>query len=126
MRSGRDRLRVAGYGNGAMRYPEIRTASIDGCRGGVIAFASPPPSLLESHVPKITLSARERDLVSLLAQGHTDLSAAAILHISPRSVTNILRNLMDRLGVENRFQLGLALGFLRKANVPTATAGKDL
>jgi LuxR family transcriptional regulator, transcriptional regulator of spore coat protein len=81
---------------------------------------------MESRVPKITLSGRERDLVSLLAQGHTDTSAAAILHISPRSVTNILRNLMDRLGVENRFQLGLALGFLRKANVPSATAGKDL
>lgn len=77
-------------------------------------------------MPKITLSARERELISLLAQGHTDVTAAAILHISPRSVTNILRNLMDRLGVENRFQLGLALGFLRKAHVPPPPAGKDM
>jgi LuxR family transcriptional regulator of spore coat protein len=66
---------------------------------------------------KITLSDRERELISLLAQGHTDNSAAEHLGISARSVTNILRSLMDRLGVENRFQLGLALGFLRKANV---------
>jgi LuxR family transcriptional regulator, transcriptional regulator of spore coat protein len=66
---------------------------------------------------KITLSDRERELISLLARGHTDVSAAEHLGISARSVTNILRSLMDRLGVENRFQLGLALGFLRKATV---------
>ena len=70
-------------------------------------------------MPKITLTPRERELIALLAEGHTDLTAAEHLAISPRSVTNILRSLMDRLGVENRFQLGLALGFLRKASVPT-------
>jgi LuxR family transcriptional regulator of spore coat protein len=69
---------------------------------------------------KITLSDRERELISLLAQGHTDVSAAEHLGISARSVTNILRSLMNRLGVENRFQLGLALGIQRKANVPPA------
>ena len=63
-------------------------------------------------MPKISLSDRERELISLLAAGHTDVSAAEQLNISARSVTNILRNLMDRLGVENRFQLGLALGLL--------------
>jgi DNA-binding NarL/FixJ family response regulator len=46
----------------------------------------------------------------LLARGHTDTSAARKLRISPRTVTNILRGLMDQLGVDNRFQLGLALG----------------
>jgi LuxR family transcriptional regulator, transcriptional regulator of spore coat protein len=76
-------------------------------------------------VPKITLSARERELISLLAEGHTDASAAEILQISPRSVTNILRSLMDRLGVENRFQLGLALGFLRQAHVPAPNPPKE-
>ncbi len=73
---------------------------------------------MENGLPKITLSERERELIALLAQGHTDVAAAEQLDISARSVTNILRNLMDRLGVENRFQLGLALGFLRKAHVP--------
>jgi LuxR family transcriptional regulator of spore coat protein len=72
---------------------------------------------------KIKLSDRERELISLLAQGHTDVSAAEQLGISARSVTNILRSLMDRLGVENRFQLGLALGFLKRVNVrPPAPA----
>ena len=71
-------------------------------------------------MPKITLSERERELIALLAEGHTDAVAAERLGISPRSVTNILRSLMDRLGVENRFQLGLALGFLRRAHAPRA------
>ena len=77
---------------------------------------------MEPGLPKITLSERERELIALLAQGHTDASAAEHLSISPRSVTNILRSLMDRLGVENRFQLGLALGFLRKAHVPAISS----
>jgi len=66
-------------------------------------------------MPDVALTAREESLVALLALGHTDASAARDLRISARSVTNILRALMDRLGVENRFQLGLALGALRAA-----------
>jgi LuxR family transcriptional regulator of spore coat protein len=73
---------------------------------------------MEPGLPKITLSDRERELIALLAAGHTDVTAAEQLNISARSVTNILRSLMDRVGVENRFQLGLALGFRRTAHVP--------
>ena len=75
-------------------------------------------------MPKITLSERERELITLLSEGHTDLAAAERMGISPRSVTNILRSLMDRLGVDNRFQLGLTLGFLRKAQAPGAPSGR--
>jgi DNA-binding CsgD family transcriptional regulator len=76
----------------------------------------------EDAVADITLSARERALVALLAEGHTDVTAAQELGISARSVSNLLRHLMDRLGVENRFQLGLALGTLRA--VPPPRRGK--
>ena len=69
-------------------------------------------------VTPIVLSAREQTLVDLLALGHTDVTAASHLRISARSVTNTLRRLMDRLGVENRFQLGLALGALHAARPP--------
>lgn len=72
-------------------------------------------------VPPIVLSERERALIALLAQGHTDVTAAAVLRISARSVTNVLRALMDRVGVENRFQLGLALGSLGAAAPPVLT-----
>lgn len=62
------------------------------------------------RMPSIVLSERERELVLLLAAGHTDATAAAELRVSPRTVSGMLRQMMDRLGVENRFQLGLVLG----------------
>lgn len=72
-------------------------------------------------VTPIALSPREQALVNLLALGHTDVTAAAQLRISARSVTNTLRHLMDRLGVDNRFQLGLVLGAMRAAYPPEFT-----
>lgn len=86
-------------------------------------------SLFESHwatavdprrwgMPTIVLSEREQQVVRLLTLGLTDARAAAELRITDRAVTKILRKLMDRLGVENRFQLGLALGALRVARPP--------
>ncbi len=69
-------------------------------------------------VADVVLTDRERALVALLAQGHTDASAAVQLRISTRSVTNIMRGLMDRFGVDNRFQLGLALGAARATGPP--------
>jgi DNA-binding NarL/FixJ family response regulator len=60
----------------------------------------------------VVFNAREKALVELLAAGHTDASAARRLGVSPRTVSYTLQSLMDRLEVENRFQLGLALGTL--------------
>jgi DNA-binding CsgD family transcriptional regulator len=57
-------------------------------------------------------TAREKALVELLAAGHTDASAARRLGLSARTVSYTVQSLMDRLDVENRFQLGLALGLL--------------
>jgi len=66
------------------------------------------------RVPRggVVFNAREKALVELLAAGHTDASAARRLGVSPRTVSYTLQSLMDRLEVENRFQLGLALGTL--------------
>ncbi|MCA2213804.1 helix-turn-helix transcriptional regulator [Jidongwangia harbinensis] len=82
------------------------------------AYAVDPGPL---GVPAIALTQREHDLVNLLALGHTDVTAAQELLISARSVTNTLRTLMDRLGVDNRFQLGLALGAMRVTAPPSLT-----
>jgi LuxR family transcriptional regulator of spore coat protein len=119
---------IAGYGNAQVRDSATARRIHRRRNPIVVAFAAPPPVHCWSFpVPKITLTGRERELIALLAEGHTDVSAAEHLGISPRSVTNILRSLMDRLGVENRFQLGLALGFLRKAHVPaTPATDKDV
>jgi DNA-binding CsgD family transcriptional regulator len=63
--------------------------------------------------PDIILTDRERELIALLARGHTDVSAATQMRVSGRLITKMMRALMDRAGVDNRFQLGLALGAAR-------------
>jgi DNA-binding CsgD family transcriptional regulator len=64
-------------------------------------------------MPSIVLTAREQTIVGLLAQGHTDGVVAQRIGISQRTIAYTMRALMDRLGVENRFQLGLILGAAR-------------
>jgi DNA-binding CsgD family transcriptional regulator len=64
-------------------------------------------------VPSVVLSPREEAIVALLAEGHTDASAAKYLGLSQRTIAYTLRALMDRMGVDNRFQLGLRLGAMR-------------
>ena len=58
----------------------------------------------------VSFEPRECALIILLARGHTDASAALELGLSPRSVSSTVRRLMNRFGVDNRFQLGLAIG----------------
>jgi DNA-binding NarL/FixJ family response regulator len=53
---------------------------------------------------------RDERLIALLAAGHTDASAARRLGVSRRTVTYMLRSMMDGLGINNRFQLGIAVG----------------
>jgi DNA-binding CsgD family transcriptional regulator/predicted DNA-binding transcriptional regulator len=79
--------------------------------------AVPPAleALRHEDGPSIALTPRERAIVELLAQGHTDETAARELDLSRRTVGYALGGLMSRLGVDNRFQLGLALGAMRAA-----------
>jgi DNA-binding CsgD family transcriptional regulator len=56
------------------------------------------------------LSPREQRIISLLASGHTDTGVATQLGLSVRTVAYAVRGLMERHGVQNRFQLGLVLG----------------
>jgi DNA-binding CsgD family transcriptional regulator len=76
-------------------------------------------------VPTVVLTQREKAVVALLADGHTDATAAKHLGMSTRTLTYTLRGLMDRFGVENRFQLGLALGAMR-AILPPGPAGGEM
>lgn len=76
-------------------------------------------------VRPINLTPREKALVALLVAGHTDVSAAERLQLSVRTVAYTLRALMDRLGVENRFQLAVLLGAAGAATVPPGIAQAD-
>ncbi len=64
------------------------------------------------------MTPREEAIVALLAQGHTDNVVAERLGLGQRTITYSLRALMDRLGVDNRFQLGLVLGAANAAAPP--------
>ncbi|GLH99781.1 helix-turn-helix transcriptional regulator [Phytohabitans aurantiacus] len=80
--------------------------------------AGDPRSL---EVLPIMLTSREQSIVSLLAAGLSEEAVAAELGVSRRTVAYALRALMDRLGVENRFQLALVLGAAKAVPLPPTT-----
>jgi DNA-binding CsgD family transcriptional regulator len=51
------------------------------------------------------LSARERELVTLVAQGATNAQIAAALHISVRTVSSHLDRIRDKTGARRRADL---------------------
>lgn len=53
------------------------------------------------------LTAQEKELLILIAQGHTDESAAAKLFISPRTARRLMASIMERLGARSRFEAGV-------------------
>jgi len=52
-----------------------------------------------------TLSAREREVVGLVARGHTYKAVAEELFISPKTVENHVRNIMAKLHLSRRHEL---------------------
>jgi predicted ATPase/class 3 adenylate cyclase/DNA-binding CsgD family transcriptional regulator len=64
---------------------------------------SPPPPAAPSGA--VTLSARERELVTLVAQGRTDAQIAAELYISIRTVRSHLDRIGDKTGCRRRVDL---------------------
>ena len=65
-------------------------------RLALLADGGPP---VHSH-----LSARERQVLGLVASGLTNQAVAAELRISPNTVANHLRGILDKLGAANRTQ----------------------
>jgi DNA-binding NarL/FixJ family response regulator len=55
--------------------------------------------------PKRVLTAREREVLKLLAQGRTVRSAASILGVSAKTVDAHKFNLMRKLGIHNKAEL---------------------
>ncbi|WP_162908135.1 helix-turn-helix transcriptional regulator [Allorhizocola rhizosphaerae] len=75
-----------------------------------------------TSVSSLVMTPRERAIVTLLAEGYTDTAVAQQLGLGQRTIAYSLRALMDRLGVENRFQLGLVLGAAKAAAPPAKSA----
>ena len=75
--------------------------------------------------PGLGLSARERELVTLVAQGHTNAQIAARLHISVRTVGSHLDRIRDKTGCRRRAdltQLALRAGLVSTPSLPSPVA----
>jgi non-specific serine/threonine protein kinase len=74
--------------------------------------AEPPPEKPPPPAPALPgLSPRERELITLVAQGRTDAQIAAQLYITVRTVTSHLDRIRDKTGCRRRADLTrLALG----------------
>jgi DNA-binding NarL/FixJ family response regulator len=73
------------------------------------------------------LSDRERELLQLLARGHTNAEIARMLHISARTAESHRRKIMQKLSLGSRAELvryALRSGMLERA-APTRTAAGD-
>jgi DNA-binding NarL/FixJ family response regulator len=73
--------------------PEIARRLVD-------FFSTPKPSSPEEALPELT--ARERDILDLIAQGHTNAVIAARLFVSPHTVRNHITHIFAKLQVADR------------------------
>ncbi len=74
-------------------------------------FAAPGETALGQPASKVRerspLSAREREIVALVAQGYKNKEMAEKMFISEQTVKNHLHNIFDKLGVSDRLELAL-------------------
>jgi DNA-binding NarL/FixJ family response regulator len=68
----------------------------------VAFFSTPEGTLPEKPLPELT--ARERDILSLIARGHSNATIAARLYLSPNTVRNHITHIFAKLQVADRAQ----------------------
>jgi DNA-binding CsgD family transcriptional regulator len=104
---GPDRARAAERRGAAMSMATAAEYAL------LLTASSPPPA--QAAPGAAGLSARERELVTLVAQGRTDAQIAAQLYISIRTVRSHLDRIRDKTGCRRRAdltRLALAAGLL--------------
>ena len=104
-----DQLRQAwlALGPGRARAAEDRGAamSITAAAEYALMLTDPGPSPPAVPSGPVKLSARERELVTLVAQGRTNAQIAAQLYISIRTVGSHLDRIRDKTGCRRRADL---------------------
>jgi DNA-binding NarL/FixJ family response regulator len=63
-------------------------------------FSAPKPASPEETFPELT--SREREILDLIAQGHSNTKIAARLFLSPRTVSNHISHIFTKLQVADR------------------------
>ncbi len=87
-------IRAVGRGE-AIFSPAIATRLID-------FFAAPRPVAPPQAFPELT--EREREILNLIAQGHSNTEIATRLVLSPNTVRNYVSNVFSKLQVADRAQ----------------------
>ena len=87
-------IRAVGRGE-AIFSPAIATRLID-------FFSAPRPVAPPQAFPELT--ERERDILTLIAQGHNNTEIATCLVLSPHTVRNYVSNVFSKLQVADRAQ----------------------
>ena len=67
------------------------------------------PMPLPPRGQQAALTPREQQIASAIADGRTNRDIAARLGITEQTVKNHLTSIFEKVGVDNRLQLGLAL-----------------
>jgi two-component system, NarL family, response regulator NreC len=69
------------------------------------ATAAQPAAAIQAKSQFNTLSAREKEVLVLIAQGHTNQAVADRLDLSVKTVESYRSRLMEKLGLKNRADL---------------------
>ena len=93
------------------RHGDRRAAASMGARAAALAEAceGARTPALSAVVMVVPLTARERDIATLAAQGESSKAIAARLFLSVRTVNNHLQSVYSKLGVTGRRQLADAM-----------------
>jgi DNA-binding CsgD family transcriptional regulator len=96
------RLSAANAGVSGRDLPHLMAEAGAGPGGKITPVEN---GLLENAPEEMRLSAREKEVLKLLAQGNTSRKIAAILGISPRTVEAHRANIMTKLDVHSAAEL---------------------
>lgn len=81
------------------------SAAVAGALTTAVRRAAPPGG---RHAVAPALTARERAVLALLADGDGNADIAAALHLSPSTVKSHVAAILEKLGAENRVQAAVA------------------
>lgn len=118
-------LGASGYLVKSIADEELATTIREVSRGGIYVHAgtgvltrtSASPEAGVDETPYAALSAREREVLQMVALGHTSQAVADRLGVSVKTVESYRSRLMHKLGLSNRadlMRLALAAGLLGK------------
>ena len=97
--------------------PEVLLAAVRAAANGQIYLDQKTADSLAENIPNAALSLREQQVLEQLAHGRTKREIAATLVISEETVKSHVRNILAKLGLENRTQVishALKHGMLRR------------